>query len=50
VGRERICALEAQKLAQVNDWLAPFRELWETRFNQLDELLDDLGSQTDSKM
>jgi DNA-binding transcriptional ArsR family regulator len=49
-GRERICALEAQKLAQVNDWLAPFRELWETRFNQLDELLDDLGSQTDSKM
>jgi DNA-binding transcriptional ArsR family regulator len=38
-GRERFCSLEAEKLEEVDEWLAPFRQLWETRFAQLDELL-----------
>lgn len=38
-GRERYCELQAEKLVEVNDWLEPFREMWEGRFNQLDSLL-----------
>lgn len=43
-GRERICNLEEQKLTEVADWLEPFRQLWEGRFNQLDNLLHKLQS------
>lgn len=27
-GRERYCSLKAAQLAQVSDWLKPFRKLW----------------------
>ena len=40
-GRERYCALEPQKLAEVNDWLQPFKKMWESRFDKLDKLLFD---------
>lgn len=45
-GRERYCNLEAQKLAEVGDWLEPFRKMWFGKFNQLDELLDELQSKS----
>jgi DNA-binding transcriptional ArsR family regulator len=38
-GRERICQLQAQKLSEVDRWLAPFRKTWEERFSRLDTLL-----------
>ncbi len=38
-GRERNCTLKPEKLAEVSEWLEPFRQMWEGRFNQLDELL-----------
>jgi DNA-binding transcriptional ArsR family regulator len=38
-GRERICALQGQKLSEVDRWLAPFRKTWEDRFSRLDTLL-----------
>lgn len=41
-GRERHCELEPQKLAEVAEWLEPFREAWETRFTQLDQVLTQL--------
>jgi DNA-binding transcriptional ArsR family regulator len=41
-GRERFCSLQPQKLAEVADWLEPFRKIWEDRFNQLDEVLINL--------
>ena len=41
-GRERYCNLEAQKLAEVADWLEPFRKMWAGKLNQLGKLLDDL--------
>lgn len=44
-GRERYCNLEVQKLAEVADWLQPFKEIWEARFSNLDDLLDQLKSQ-----
>jgi DNA-binding transcriptional ArsR family regulator len=41
-GRERFCNLNAEKLTEVDDWLEPFRKLWETRFDQLDDLLNQM--------
>ena len=38
-GREYYYSIQPQKLEEVYDWIEPLRELWETRFNQLDELL-----------
>jgi DNA-binding transcriptional ArsR family regulator len=39
VGRERYYQTHSQKLKEVSDWLEPFRRIWESRFNNLDELL-----------
>ncbi|GGH66263.1 hypothetical protein GCM10011318_04040 [Phaeocystidibacter marisrubri] len=41
-GRERICTLEPQKMAEVVEWLEPFKQMWESRFDQLDDLLKKL--------
>lgn len=38
-GREIYYQLEANKLKQIDQWLEQFRKIWETRFNQLDEVL-----------
>lgn len=43
-GRERYCNLEVQKLTEVADWLEPFRKMWTGKFNQLDQLLEELQS------
>ena len=48
-GRERYCTLEPQKLAEVNDWLEPFKKMWESRFDKLDMLLFDLQSKPKKK-
>jgi len=41
-GRERYCHLRPKKLAEVSRWLDSFRELWDTRFNQLDDVLKNM--------
>ncbi len=41
-GRERFCRLEPEKLAEVADWIAPFREMWLSRFDRLDQVLKGL--------
>ena len=38
-GREIYYSLEIKKLKEVDKWLNQFRKLWETRFNQLDNVL-----------
>lgn len=43
-GRERHCAVKLEKLAEVSEWLEPFRKMWEDRFNQLDNLLSNQKS------
>ncbi|HKA08392.1 MAG TPA: metalloregulator ArsR/SmtB family transcription factor [Gemmataceae bacterium] len=42
VGRTHICRIEGQPLAQANGWLESYRELWESNFERLDALLDEL--------
>ena len=34
--------IEAQPLAQANEWLERYRQLWEARYQQLDTLLDEM--------
>jgi DNA-binding transcriptional ArsR family regulator len=36
--------LEAQALAQANQWLERYREIWESNFQRLDALLEEMKS------
>lgn len=39
IGREIYYKLEVDKMKAIDQWLAQFRKIWETKFNQLDDLL-----------
>ena len=41
-GREIYYSLEVDKMKEIDKWLEQFRELWSTRFDQLDTLLQNL--------
>jgi len=38
-GREIYYQLEIDKMKEIDNWLEQFRKIWETRFQQLDDLL-----------
>ena len=38
-GREIYYRLEIEKMKEIDKWLEQYRKIWETRFNQLDEVL-----------
>ena len=38
-GREIYYSLEIEKMKEIDKWIEQFRTIWETRFNQLDEVL-----------
>ena len=38
-GREIFYSLEIEKLKEVDKWLEQYRKIWETRLNQLEDLL-----------
>jgi len=38
-GREIFYQLEINKMKEIDQWLNQFRKIWESRFNQLDEVL-----------
>ena len=40
--QRRPCRLEAQPLAEANEWLERYRECWEQNFARLDALLEEL--------
>ncbi len=48
-GRERYYSLQPKKLAQVADWIEPFRTMWEDKFNRLDDILKKLKSKKHGK-
>jgi len=48
-GRERYCEVQARKLAEVADWVEPFRKLWEYRHSKLDVLLDTMKAKKKKK-
>ena len=44
-GREIYYVLEAEKMKEVDKWLEQFRKIWETKFNQLDDVLTKIKNQ-----
>lgn len=48
-GREIYYSLEIEKMKEIDQWLEQYRKIWETRFNQLDNLLATIKTQKDEK-
>jgi DNA-binding transcriptional ArsR family regulator len=44
-GREIYYSLEIEKMKEVDKWLNQLRKIWETRFNQLNEVLATMKKQ-----
>ena len=44
-GREIYYQLEINKMKEIDKWLDQFRKIWETRFNQLDNVLTTMKKQ-----
>ncbi len=41
-GRQRVYRLNGRALKPIHDWVAGYEQFWSERFDQLDEVLDDL--------
>lgn len=41
-GREIYYHLNAKKMQELDNWIAQFRKIWETQFNQLDNVLSTI--------
>jgi DNA-binding transcriptional ArsR family regulator len=44
-GREIYYSLHTEKMKEIDKWIAQFRNLWETRFNQIDQVLSTMKKQ-----
>lgn len=42
--QRRPCRLEAKPLAEANQWLERYRRIWESNFERLDALLEEMKS------
>ncbi|MEX2335654.1 MAG: metalloregulator ArsR/SmtB family transcription factor [Fulvivirga sp.] len=49
VGREIYYQLKIDKMKEIDQWLEQFRQHWENRFNQLDQVLINLKSNENEK-
>ena len=45
-GREIYYSLEIEKMKEIDQWITQFRQIWETRFNQLDNILLTMSADT----
>ena len=41
-GRERYCEVRFDRLSEVSDWIEQYRQLWEARFDRLDDVLEKM--------
>ena len=44
-GREIYYSLEIEKMKEIDKWLEQYRKIWETRFDQLGEVLEVMKKQ-----
>lgn len=44
-GRQIYYSLQIEKMKEIDKWLEQYRKIWETRFNQLDNLLSTIKKQ-----
>ena len=42
VGRVRTCKLGPRRLAEETAWIEEYRDLWDSRFHELDKVLEEL--------
>ena len=48
-GREIYYSLEIEKMKEIDIWLEQYRKIWETRFNQLDNVLKIIKNKNHGK-
>ena len=48
-GREIYYQLNGKKMKEIADWLEPFRQQWESRFDKLDKILHQIKSTKNGK-
>lgn len=48
-GREIYYHLKSNRMKEIDSWIAQFRQLWEDRFDQLDEVLTQLNATENEK-
>ena len=48
-GREIYYQLQIEKMKEIDKWLEQYRQIWETRFSQLDDVLATIKKQKDEK-
>jgi DNA-binding transcriptional ArsR family regulator len=48
-GREIYYSLEIDRMKEIDAWLEQYRKIWETRFDQLDEVLSTMKNQKNEK-
>jgi DNA-binding transcriptional ArsR family regulator len=48
-GREIYYLLEIEKMKEIDKWLEQYRKIWESRFEQLDEMLATIKKQKEEK-
>jgi DNA-binding transcriptional ArsR family regulator len=41
-GRQRLYRVNMEQLRLIHDWVTPFERYWSSRFDRLDEILNDL--------
>ena len=42
VGRQRMYRVNAERLKPIFDWVTPFEQFWNERFDRLDEVLQEM--------
>ena len=47
--QRRPCRIEAQPLAEVSEWLELYRQFWESSFQRLDALLDEMKTREENR-
>ncbi len=48
-GRERYCEAKLDKLSEVNDWIAQYKQFWEQRLDSLERYLEELQAKSKPK-
>jgi DNA-binding transcriptional ArsR family regulator len=48
-GREIFYSLEIEKMKEIDQWLEQYRKIWETRFEQLGEVLEVMKKKKSEK-
>ncbi len=49
-GREIYYQLEVEKMREIDEWLEQYRKIWETRYEQLGEVLEVMKMQKPAEM